>query len=66
MCEYCAYNKNFWGQVVERAQSIRILTPSEVADVERQLAEKGSVNARSLVSQAEEPSMEEPGRAGRS
>lgn len=40
MCEYCAYNKDFWSQILEGAKRIRILTPDEVTALERRLAEQ--------------------------
>jgi hypothetical protein len=35
MCEYCAYNKDFWNQVIDRARQIRVLTPEEVEQLYR-------------------------------
>jgi hypothetical protein len=35
MCEYCAYNKDFWNQVTERAKDIRVLTSEEVEQLYR-------------------------------
>jgi len=44
MCLYCQYDHTFWDDIVAGAQRIRILTPEEVAEVEEQLRERGSVS----------------------
>jgi hypothetical protein len=43
MCLYCQYDHGFWDDIVQRAQSIRILTPAEASEVEAQLAATGAV-----------------------